>query len=139
MSEMNEYTPELYELMDENGNVKKFEMIDATEVDGQQYFALIPAFEGEDEAEALLNDDGELVILKTEEENGEEILVSIEDDDEYEKVLLIFIKRIQEVFEECDCDDDGCECGCSCCCEDDDCKCDHNEGEFVCGCDFDCD
>ena len=42
MSEMNEYTPELYELEDELGNKRDFEMIDALEIDGQQYFAMTP-------------------------------------------------------------------------------------------------
>ena len=43
MSEMNEYTPELFELIDEDGNKKAFELIDATEIDGEQYFAMVPA------------------------------------------------------------------------------------------------
>lgn len=45
MSEMNEYTPELFELIDEEGNKKNFEMIDAAELDGEQYFAMVPAVE----------------------------------------------------------------------------------------------
>ena len=123
MSEMNEYTPELYELVDEDGNIKQFEMIDAIELEDQQYFAMIPAFE-EENSEEVLNDDGELVILKTVEENGEEILASIDDDDEYLKVLQVFMKRLEEVFEEecgcdcdCNCENDSCDCGCDCGCD----------------------
>lgn len=41
MSEMNEYTPELFELIDEDGNKKQFELIDAAEIDGEEYFAMI--------------------------------------------------------------------------------------------------
>ena len=33
MSEMNEYTPELFELIDEDGNKKQFELIDAAEIE----------------------------------------------------------------------------------------------------------
>lgn len=115
MSEMNEYTPELFELVDEEGNVKNFEMIDAAEFEGEQYFAMVPAVENED----FLNCDCEVVILKAVEEDGNEILASIEDDEEYMKVSEFFMKRIEEAMEGCDCEDDDCECGC----EDDNCEC----------------
>jgi uncharacterized protein YrzB (UPF0473 family) len=95
MSEMNEYTPELFELIDEDGNKKAFELMDAAEIDGEQYFAMVPAVENDD----YLDEDCDLVILKTVEEDGEEILVSIDDDDEFEKVSSHFLQRIQDVFE----------------------------------------
>lgn len=95
MSEMNEYTPELFELIDEEGNKKAFELIDATEIDGEQYFAMVPAAEDED----YLNADCDLVILKTVYEDGEEILASIDDDEEFDKVSGYFLQRIQDVFE----------------------------------------
>ena len=95
MSEMNEYTPELFELIDEAGNKKAFELIDAVEIDGEQYFAMVPAAEDDD----YLNADCDLVILKTIYEDGEEILASIDDDDEFDKVSGYFMQRIQDVFE----------------------------------------
>ena len=95
MSEMNEYTPELFELIDEEGNKKAFELIDATEIDGEQYFAMVPAAEDED----YLNADYDLVILKTIYEDGEEILASIDDEEEFDKVSGYFLQRIQDVFE----------------------------------------
>ncbi|MBP7185391.1 MAG: DUF1292 domain-containing protein [Ruminococcus sp.] len=95
MSEMNEYTPELFELIDEEGNKKAFELIDATEIDGEQYFAMVPAAEDED----YLNADCDLVILKTIYEDGEEILASIDDEEEFDKVSGYFLQRIQDVFE----------------------------------------
>lgn len=116
MPDMNEYTPELYELIDENGNKQNFEMLDAAELDGVQYFAMIPAIESEE----FLNNDGELVILKAIEDNGEEILASIDDDDEFEKVSQYFLKRLEELFEGCDddcCCDEECHCGDHCDCE----------------------
>lgn len=111
MSEMNEYTPELFELVDNEGNKKNFELIDAAELNGEQYFAMVPAIENED----YLNFDCELVILKTIEDNGEEILASIDDDDEFETVSAFFARRLEEAFDECDDDD--------CCCNDDCCEC----------------
>ena len=98
MSEMNEYTPDLFELVDEEGNKKNFELIDAAELHGEQYFALIPAAEDED----FLNSDNDLVILKSIYENGEEILASIDDDDEFDEVSAFFLSRLQEILENYD-------------------------------------
>ena len=96
MSEMNEYTPELFELVDEDGNKKNFELIDAAELNGEQYYAMVPAIEDDD----FLNADCDLVILKAIEDNGEEILASIDDDDDFEEVSEFFLQRMQEAFEE---------------------------------------
>lgn len=105
MSEMNEYTPELFELIDEDGNKKNFELIDAAELDGEQYFAMVPAIEDDD----YLNADCELVILKAVEDNGEEIFASIDDDEEFEKVSEFFMQRIEEALDdEADFDEDFC-------------------------------
>jgi len=95
MSEMNEYTPELFELIDDEGNKKNFELIDAAELDGEQYYAMVPAMEDDD----FLNADCDLVILKCIEEDGEEILASIDDDDEFDRVTAFFMERMQEALE----------------------------------------
>ena len=96
MSEMNEYTPDLFELIDEEGNKKQFELFDAAEINGEQYFAMLPAVEDDD----FLNSDCELVILKSVEEDGEEILVSIDDEDEFETVSSFFMERLQDALGE---------------------------------------
>ena len=93
---MNEYTPDLFELIDEEGNKKQFELFDAIEIDGEQYYAMLPAIEDED----YLDSDCDLVILKSIEEDGEEILASIDDDEEFDKVSKIFLERIDDSFEE---------------------------------------
>lgn len=98
MSEMNEYTPELVELVDEHGNKKNFELIDAAEIRGEQYYALIPAIEDDD----FLNADCDLVILKSIDEDGEEILASIDDDDEFEVVSAFFLERMEEALDNFD-------------------------------------
>jgi len=101
MSEMNEYTPDLFELIDEEGNKKQFELFDAAEINGEQYFAMLPAVEDDD----FLNSDCDLVILKSIEEDGEEILASIDDDDEFDSVSRFFLERLQEAFEDEEYDD----------------------------------
>jgi uncharacterized protein YrzB (UPF0473 family) len=107
--EMNEdYTPDLYELEDENGDKQSFELLDVMEFEGEKYYALTPYYD-EQELDKMLDDCGEVVILKSEfDENNDEILASIDDDDEYERIGDMFMKRIEEMFEY----DDDEECGC---------------------------
>ena len=110
--EMNdEYMPDLYELEDENGDKQSFELLDVMEYEGEKYYALTPYFD-EEEAERMLEDSGEVVILRSEfDENNDEILASIDDDEEYEKIGELFMQRIDEMFEFDDDDEDGCGCG----------------------------
>ncbi len=110
MDEYN-YIPELYTLVDEDGVEQTFEMLDSL-VDGDEtYYAMVPYYEN---PEDLINDNGELVILKSDYVDGEEMLVTVDDDDEFERVGAIFLKRLEEMFEgeedDCDCGDDGCDC-----------------------------
>lgn len=96
MSEMNEYTPELFELVDAEGNKKNFELIDRAEIHGEQYYAMIPAIEDDD----FLNADCELVILKSIYEDDEEILASIDDEHEFEEISSFFLHRMEEALED---------------------------------------
>ena len=76
-----EFEQEIFTLTDEEGNESDFELIGNMEIDGLTYVALIPV-EG---------DEDEYVILKlTEDENGDEILVTIDDDDEFDKAADAF-------------------------------------------------
>lgn len=95
MSEMNEFTPELFELIDEHGNKRCFELIDAVQMNGEQYFAMLPAIEDEN----FLNTDLELVIMKVVYENNEEVLASIDDDDEFEEVSQYFMNDIENIYD----------------------------------------
>ena len=58
--------------------------------------ALLPIF---DDAKQLLDDSGELVIVKVSEEDGEEYYFEIEDDDEYETIADAFVDRLEDFFE----------------------------------------
>ncbi|MGB9802741.1 DUF1292 domain-containing protein [Desulfofundulus sp.] len=76
---------EVVTLVDEDGKEQDFEVIDIIHLDDSKYAVLLPLEEtGDDEAAA---DEGEAIILKFEkDEDGNEILVDIEDDEEWEKV-----------------------------------------------------
>ncbi|HOJ48685.1 MAG TPA: DUF1292 domain-containing protein [Bacillota bacterium] len=78
-NENHEY--DVYTLTDEDGNESQFELLGNLELDGNKYVALIP-FEGEDD---------EYVILKiSTDESGNEILLTIDDDDEFDRVADAF-------------------------------------------------
>lgn len=80
-------------LTDEDGNEVEFQHIDTVEVDGQTYMAFIPA-------ELAVDEEAEVVILKVVEENGEEILATVEDDDEADKIFEIVMERVEDMYED---------------------------------------
>ena len=94
---MDDYTPEIFTLEDEEGTEHEFELWDILEVDGNVYYGLIPHTE---DAEAMIEQDTELVILKVGEENGEEFLATIDNDEEYDRIGQMFLDRMDEDDEE---------------------------------------
>ena len=53
----------------------------------------------EDSKYKVLEDDGELIILRVIEEKGETYLEPIEDEDEFEEIGQIFEERLSDIFE----------------------------------------
>ncbi len=97
MAEMEkEYNPDLITLSDDDGKEYTFEVLDAIETDDGRYLALLPTY---DDPQKMLEESGELVIVKVGEENGEEYFYEIEDDDEYETIADAFIDRLEDFFE----------------------------------------
>ena len=91
-----EFNPDLVSVIDENGVEHVFEELDRIETDTAKYVALLPVY---DEAEEILDDDGELIILKVCEEDGETYLEPIEDDNEFNEIGKIFEDRLSELFD----------------------------------------
>lgn len=91
-----DYNPDIITLSDDEGKEYTFEVLDAIETDDARYLAMLPMYE---DPQKILDDSGELVIVKVEEEDGEEYFSEIEDDDEYETIADAFIDRLQNVFE----------------------------------------
>ena len=101
---INENSPDLYTLEDENGEEQVFELLDVMEVDGEKYFALTPYYEN---PEDMLEDAGEVVILKSVFEGDEEMMVSFdENEEEYDRIGDLFMKRLDEMFDYGDEDDE---------------------------------
>lgn len=90
-----EYTPDVVSVIDEEGTEHFFEELDRIETDKGKYVALIPIY---DDAQDVIDDDGELIILKVEEENDETYLCPIEDEEEFNEVGQTFEDRLSERF-----------------------------------------
>lgn len=91
MDNMNDST--FITITDEDGVEFEMEILDEIEMDGQLYYALVNAETTDEETE-------EVVILKVATEDGEEVLVTPEDDDEAERAFQLFMDRIWTEDEE---------------------------------------
>ena len=83
-------------LINENGTEQEFEILDAVETDDARYVALMPIF---DEPDEMLESSGELVILRVETEDDGEVLVTVDDDEEFEEIAAVFEERLAEYYE----------------------------------------
>ncbi len=94
MAEMNNER-EFFTLTDEEGNEVEFELIGTTEYQGKLYFAMIPA--AQELAEEGEEGFCEYVILRVEkDESGEDSLVTVDDDEEFDDVADLFDDMFSE-------------------------------------------
>ena len=80
----------IVELTDEDGVTTAFEYQATIEMDGEEYVVLMAPEEDEDEEE------GTVVIMKIEEEEGEDVYVSVDDNDVAQKVFDLFLEYLDE-------------------------------------------
>jgi len=88
-----EYGNDFVVLTDEDGNEVELEHLDTVEYNDQVYMAFIPA-------EMKLEDSYELIIMKVEMEGDEEVLVTLDDEDELGEMFQIFSERLENTFED---------------------------------------
>ena len=91
-----DYGPDIVSVVDEDGVEHSFEELDRIETDEGKFIALLPIY---DEAEEIIDSDGELIILQVTEEDGEYYLEPIEDDNLFDKLGKIFEERLADLFE----------------------------------------
>ena len=85
------YDPTFITVTDEDGREIVLEFVDALEYNGQQYQAFFPAeTEGEDEDDP----DNGLVILKVIHEDGEDLLSTLDSDEELDAVYDLFMESL---------------------------------------------
>ena len=85
-----DYGANIISITDEDGVEYELEVLSSVTYRGVEYLALTPA-DADDEAEEL-----EVSILKSVEEDGEEILCAIEDEEELETVYGLIMDSLYE-------------------------------------------
>ena len=93
-----EFGPNFITLTDEDGNEIELEYVDAIEVDGQTYMAFFPTVD--DDADEAAAEEFGLVILKSITENGEELLSTLDSDEELDRVYDLFMEQLMADEEE---------------------------------------
>lgn len=88
-----DYGSDFITIVDEDGTEYELEVLSTLEYNGETYLAVIPAGLGEEE-------DLEVSILKSIEEDGESILSAIEDEQELEAVYDLIMDSLYEEDEE---------------------------------------
>lgn len=88
-----EFGPNFITVTDEDGNDIELELLDVLEHNGQTYMAFFPAVpEGEEDSEE--DEDNGLVILKSIQENGEELLSTLDSEEELTEIYDLFMELL---------------------------------------------
>ena len=89
-----EYGANFITVTDEEGNEFELEHLDTIEFNGTTYMAFFPAVSEDEEA----NDEEELglILMKVIQENGEEILSTLDSEEETDAVYTEFMKTLFE-------------------------------------------
>ena len=87
-----EFGPNFITVTDEDGNDIELELLDVLEHKGQTYMAFFPAVPEEEADED--SDDYGMVILKSIQENGEELLYTLDSEEELTEVYDLFMELL---------------------------------------------
>ena len=91
---LEEAAPDLLTLEDEDGKEVTFEVIDATEVNGTRYLAVIPYQEDPES----LQDDAELILMRIGTDDEGEYMDIVDDDEELITVGKVFEERLRAML-----------------------------------------
>ena len=92
---LEEATPDLLTLEDEDGKEVTFEVIDATEVNGTRYLAVIPYQEDPES----LQEDAELILMRIGTDDEGECMDIVDDDEELITVGKVFEERLRAMYD----------------------------------------
>ncbi|MBO4342383.1 MAG: DUF1292 domain-containing protein [Clostridia bacterium] len=96
---MEDYTPDIVSVIDEEGKEHIFEELDRIETEDGRYVALCPL--PEDPSKITEGDEDEFIVLKVIDGEGDDVtLCPIEDEAEYDEIGNIFLDRFAEMFSE---------------------------------------
>ena len=89
-----QYGSDFISITDEDGKEYELEILSTIEYQGAEYLALVPAEEDEESEELAVS------ILKSVTEDGEDLLVAVEDEDELAAVYDLLMQSLYEDEEE---------------------------------------
>ena len=92
---LEEATPDLLTLEDEDGKEVTFEVIDDTEVNGTRYLAVIPYQEDPES----LQEDAELILMRIGTDEEGEYMDIVDDDEELLTVGKVFEERLSAMYD----------------------------------------
>ena len=92
---LEEAAPDLLTLEDEDGKEVTFEVIDATEVNGTRYLAVIPYQEDPES----LQEDAELILMRIGTDDEGEYMDIVDDDEELITVGKVFEERLRAMYD----------------------------------------
>ncbi len=92
---LEEAAPDLLTLEDEDGKEVTFEVIDATEVNGTRYLAVIPYQEDPES----LQEDAELILMRIGTDDEGEYMDIVDDDEELLTVGKVFEERLRAMYD----------------------------------------
>ena len=92
---LEEAAPDLLTLEDEDGKEVTFEVIDATEVNGTRYLAVIPYQEDPES----LQEDAELIQMRIGTDDEGEYMDIVDDDEELITVGKVFEERLRAMYD----------------------------------------
>ena len=94
---MADYGNDILALTDDLGNELQFEVLAAVELDGETYLCLTELF---DDPQKMIESDAQLIIMKqVEDSSGEITLVTLDSNEELERVVREFEKVLEEEYE----------------------------------------
>lgn len=96
MADEEYYEPDIISVSDEDSNEILFELLERYETDDNVYVAITRYYDTDEE---IVDGDYEVIILKVDNEDGEEFLVEIEDEDEYEQVSDILMGMVEKKYD----------------------------------------
>lgn len=92
---LEEAAPDLLTLEDEDGKEVTFEVIDATEVNGTRYLAVIPYQEDPES----LQENAELILMRIGTDDEGEYMDIVDDDEELITVGKVFEERLRAMYD----------------------------------------
>lgn len=92
---LEEAAPDLLTLEDEDGKEVTFEVIDATEINGTRYLAVIPYQEDPES----LQEDAELILMRIGTDDEGEYMDIVDDDEELITVGKVFEERLRAMYD----------------------------------------